>query len=155
MYVAVYGAILSTILAILEVYRFRAEQREREPRIRVEIARGFMRQGDAVGPDLIFLDAANAGDKNVTLSFPALLLPDGKYLMTPIPRGDESNVTFPCELLPGRSCSTWREAGNLARSLRKNGYSGRIEIVGEYRDAVGNSYKSKPFNFDIDYWSKN
>jgi len=150
--IAVWGAVLSTCLAIFEVYRFLVEQRTRKPRIIVEMTLGFMRRGEDTRM-LIYLSAANAGDKVVTLSFPALLLPDRRYLTT-FPRGDESDVAFPHELLPGRSCQTWREIRKLAQSLLDNGYSGTIEIVGEFRDVVGNRYKSKPFTFNIAHWSK-
>ena len=147
---AIYGAILSTILAILEVGRFYIERQERKPKMEVQITYGLTKTGREVSEPLINLTAANVGDRAISLtSPPSLLLPDGKKM---IMISAESSVIFPYDLLPGKSCMVWEENSKVARGLNKEGYSGVIEIVGEFTDAIGNKYRSKSFKLNIDQW---
>ncbi len=149
--IALYGAALSTGLLILQLYRIRVEQTERRPRIKVELSPGAITQGPRKSGIMIILVAANVGSRAVTLQLPSLLLPNGRKLVLLQPGG---NVSFPHELLPGRSCTLWEDMKELAQSLLKEGCSGETKIVCEFRDAVGNSHKSKPFAFAVDYWAK-
>jgi hypothetical protein len=144
---AIYGASLSTSLLLFEVYRFRTEQKEKQPRIDVTYRMGFIAQGRATSPTMIFLIAANAGARPVTLNIPTLLLPDSRKLHL-ISSGRD--VTFPHELAPGKSCEVYEDVKKLAMSLKEEGFSGTIELVCEFKDALENSYKSRPFYFSID-----
>jgi len=100
----------------------------------------------------ILLGAMNVGSKAVTLSsVPSLLLPSEKQFVifnSIIP------VNFPYELLPGKSCQVFIEIREFVQTLKELGYSGKIKIVGQFGDAIGNSYKSEPFDFNIDFWAK-
>jgi len=149
--VAWYGAIVSTALGALQVYRFLVEQKEKKIRVKVKLKLGFMKQGPTQSETLLFISAVNVGNRPVTLSFPQIRLPDGKYYMR-IPDGSESDATFPHELLPGRMCQAWRAIRKMAEDFKDEGYSGKVKIIGEFRDAADNSYKSEPTDFDIDVW---
>lgn len=150
--IALYGAGLSTAVGLLELYRFRVQQAEKKAKITVTLLTGFLSQGRETSPAMLTLEAANSGRQPVTLtSIPSLLLPnDQKVVLTEA----ESNVQLTYELLPGKSCTFWRDIKQLARSLKGHGYSGQLNIVGEFKDAVGNSYKSKSFPLDIEDWAK-
>jgi hypothetical protein len=100
---------------------------------------------------MIFLIAANSGDRPVTVNIPSLLLPDTRRLLLV---GAERHVTFPYELAPGQSCEVYEDVKKLAMSLKKEDFSGSVELVCEYRDALENSYRSKPFQFNIDDFIK-
>jgi len=48
--IAVYGAALSTILGAIELYRFRVEQQEKKPKVKVTLTTGLISQGNEVSP---------------------------------------------------------------------------------------------------------
>jgi hypothetical protein len=145
----------ATTLAALgfQVYRYLTGQNEKKPRIRVTASPGFLSQGAMTSPAMLILKAANPGHVPVTLtSFPSLQLPDDKQLILTEAQGD---FNFPHTLAPGTACQVWREMKQVARELSNSGYTGQVKIVGEFKDAVGNSYRSKPFTFDVDGWTRN
>jgi len=143
--VAVYGAGLAT-------YNLIAQLRSSKARIKVEISLGFLTYplGELSEP-MVILSALNVGQKAVTLCSQGFLLPNGKKLVFPNPL---SNVRFPHELLPGKSCQIWTEAARLARDLNAQGYSCKVKLVGFYRDEIDTIYKSKPYEFDVENWAK-
>jgi hypothetical protein len=148
--VAVYGAMLSTTLAILQLYRFYLEQKEKRPRVDVKISLEFAWEGNTTTPRKLLFEAANSGNKVVMLNSPSLLLPENPNhvtLILPLLSID-SDVIFPHELLPGRRCTSWKYTKDLARLLLETGYSGEVSIVAEFTDALDNSYKSEPFAFN-------
>ena len=131
--------------------RWFLERREKRPRIQVTSKLGFITIPGRPGTSdyLIYFEAANLGERAVTLNVPYLLLPDGNRLW--LVRAKRF-VPFPHELLPGKNCMVWERLRGLARSLSEEGFSGEIKVVCMFGDAVGNSYKSKPIPFDIDHW---
>jgi len=136
--VALYGAVLSTIIAI-------REWKARSPNIKVNLSMGFYTLGASVSDAQVFLEASNPGEKAVSLSSLGLILPDKtKLAFTEY----ESHVRFPYEILPESSCKVWMDARRLAQGLRSMGFSGKPKLVGFYGDEVGRIYESKPFEFD-------
>jgi len=141
--VAVYGAILST-------YNFLVERRKHRPSVNVKISQGFLSSGAGDVSDLmLFLSASNPGEKAVTLASHGFELPNKKNLV--FPRA-QSDVTFPCELLPEKGCQVWMPVLDVARALRSEGFSGKVKLVGFYRDQVGRTHRSKPYEFNVDEW---
>jgi hypothetical protein len=150
--IALYGALLATILGILELYRFRVEQGAKKPKVKVTVTPSLISQGQEVSPALLTLEAANTGQVSVTFrSIPSLVLPNGKKLILV---SADRDFDFPHTLTPGNSCSVWSEMNKIARELSKNGMSGQVGVVGEFTDSVGNYFRSKPFQFDIEGWAK-
>ena len=144
--VAVYGAILATYTAV-------ARWREKRVRIHVEVSLGFtVDQLAGSSEPMVFLSASNPGSKAITLSPWGLALPNRKLLSFHNPLG--SDVQFPHELAPETSCRAWVEAKEIARAMKTEGYSDKTKVVGFYRDQVGRTYKSKPFEFDVEDWPK-
>ena len=140
--VAVYGAAMAT-------YTFFTQIVEKRTKIKVQISVGLETAGSYVSGPVVFLSASNPGKKAVTLSSFGFLLSDGNKITPANPR---TNVNFPHELLPGKACSISDEAGKLAKTLDKNGYSGIVNIIGFYGDQVGKVYKSKKYPFDVNDW---
>jgi hypothetical protein len=64
------------------------------------------------------------------------------------------NVILPHELLPGKSCSIWLGAKEVANALRQRNVSGKVKLVGYYKDATGRIYRSRPAVFDTNEWPK-
>lgn len=140
--IATYGAIVSTY----SVWNAR-QQNKRE--VKVSLNYGLILLHQQL-PRLI-LSAKNTGNKTVTLSSMGLILPRKKNnLFTPIRPDTMGLVTFPHDLDAGKDCSVYFELKNLAEELRLEGFSGKINLKGYFRDAIGNTYKGKPFKFEID-----
>jgi hypothetical protein len=140
--VALYGAILSTHSLLLA-------RREKARTIKVSISNGFLTFGPRLSELMILVEAANPGERTVTLHAPTLRLPDGKQMLLPF---GNSSVSFPYDLPEGKSCTAWIEAKEIAADLREHGYSGTVKFRAQFRDAVGNSFISKPWSFDINEW---
>jgi hypothetical protein len=139
--VAVYGAVLATINLISRL-------RDNKARVRVKISTGFLEYGyGPLSEFMVFLEAANNGLKAVTLNSPFIRLPDGKQLII---RTIQSNVSFPYELVPGKSCRTWLEVNQLYRTLKSNHYRGKIKICAVYRDQLDTCYISKPIKLNTE-----
>jgi hypothetical protein len=97
--------------------------------------------------EVLILSALNTGSKTVTMSSMGLILPDKKYLFFVYPTSD---VTFPYELAEGKNCKVWTSLEQLAKDLKKEGFSGNVKLIGFYRDAIDNKYRSKPLKFNVD-----
>lgn len=141
--IAIYGALLST-------YSIWTRRQEHKREVKVELSYGITRSPLLeVSPLMLILSALNTGTKMVTLTSMGLILPrkDKKYLTILQP---ESNVTFPYELLEGKNCSVWIGIEKLAKDLKHEVYSGKIDLKGYYKDAIGNEYRSKSVKFDIE-----
>jgi len=145
------GALIGALLRPL--IDDRLERQRKRARINVKISLGsfFQRLAGSSEP-MVILSASNPGSKAITLSSWGLALPNRKHLGFPNPLG--SDVQFPHELAPETSCSVWVEAKEIARAMKTEGYSDKAKVVGFYRDQVGRTYKSKPFEFDVEDWPK-
>lgn len=146
--VAVYGAVVST-------YNFLIYRRSTEVSLKVKLSYGACDYPYAVltmphysnsTPHLV-LDVANNGTRPVTIRVPFFKLPNNRQLII---RNPYSAVNLPHELLEGRDCVMWTEVRTIANALKDEGFSGIFKLVGSVHDAVGNTYKSKPLEFDID-----
>ena len=141
--IASYGAILST-------YSIWSKRQEHKREVKVTLSFGFIKMG-TVSPPMLILSALNTGSKTVTLNSMGLILPEKKYLHFTHP--ENIYVTFPHDLLEGKNVMVWITNKELAHDLKQEGYSGTIRLKGFYRDAIGNEYKSKTINFDIEQTS--
>lgn len=142
--VALYGAALST-------YSVVAARRDKKRRVFVSLSPGVIGFANQPSASVVFIQAANPGDRAVTLQPGTIELPKGDHIFPP---QSHSNVTFPFELPEGKSCSCWIETADLARLLAEQGYRGRVKLVGCFRSAVGTEYRSKPIKFRVEEWLK-
>lgn len=139
--IAIWGALLAT-------YKLLSDYRKSIRKLKVEVSYGFftLREG-GVGSTVITITAINAGYREITLNSMGYILPDKKYVVIIEPQG---NVRFPYTLSEGKQCNVWQTQKELAEDLRNNGYSGKIRLRGYYRSATGDTFKSKPIDFDIE-----
>lgn len=138
--VAAYGALLAT-------YNVIALRREKKPQIEITLSSGvrFDTSGQPSKP-MLFLKAANRGDRVVTLNSHGVRLPDKTTLYTPVPISD---VSFPFELQKDKSCTVYIPLEELERDLRNSGYENQVKLVGIYADMVGRKYRSKRLTLDL------
>lgn len=140
--VAVYGAGLSTYTLIRNL-------KEKQRQVNVNLSNGCLTFGPELSQAMIFIEASNPGNRTVILNTVGISLPDKRTLVFPNP---ESNVHFPHPLPEGTGCMVWTPLKELAQRLTQGGYSGRLKLVGYYRDQVGTLYTSNTFALDIDGW---
>jgi hypothetical protein len=141
--VALYGAILST-------YNLIAARRDRAHRLKVSLKWGIAAPGPE--PETMFiLEANNPRGRPVTVTGCAISLPNGKSLVIPRPFG---SVQLPCELAEGKNCTLLFPLRDVVRALVQEGFTGRVALRAEFRDALGNEYRSKAFKGDVGEWAK-
>lgn len=138
--VAVYGAVLSTINYL----------GEREG-LRVDVSLGFLAGPDYFSETQLFLKAANTGNKPVTISSMGYEVIGHNFsLFEACP---ESNITFPYELQPGKSCDTWGPPERLIEPLSQKKITGAVKLQPYFYTQTGKSYKGAPFEVDTAEWS--
>ena len=142
--VAIYGAFLSTYNLILNL-------KEKNKKLIVSVSMGFLEYEDYLGKQQLILTARNPTNKKINLNPPYILLPDGSQIIF---RDLGSDVIFPHELLSGKSCFAWTDFRKFLRTIKENNYSGTIKIRCVYSDQIDNYHMSKPFNLNIDFWTK-
>jgi len=142
--VALYGAVLAT-------YNFIVQLKGRKASVKVQISQGFIASPLGASEPMVILSALNVGEKAVTLCEQGFILPNGMRMVYPDPLSD---VGFPHELTPGKSCRVWTEAAGFARELKEQGYPGTVKLIGFYRDQIDTTYTSRPYQFAVEDWAK-
>jgi hypothetical protein len=97
-------------------------------------------------PNHVFIRAQNVGSKPVTLISPKLSMPGTMVYAPDLQTGTskwESNVSFPYELMPAKSCSVHAPTEDVKGYLKMGGQKGKISIRASYLGEVGNEYYSK------------
>lgn len=147
--VAVYGAIIAT-------YNFVIYRRTTSRGIRVSLEyasayhpRGFITRKtyDEKKPNLV-VKVANSGTRPITVKIPFFMLPDKKGMLVTL--DPISSHSFPTELTEGEYLLVWCEGNEIARALKKAGFSGACNLAAYCEDSVDITYRSKPLRFKID-----
>lgn len=141
---ALYGAVLATAQQV-------SKRRATSPRIVVRTSNGFPVFGRTVGDPSILVEAANKGQVSVVVSSFGLRLPDGG---TAVLLHSLTPSVLPTELRPGQGHTVCGPMHDLALTLAERGMTGQVKLVGFCRTQVDDEYRSKPFTFDVDEWSR-
>lgn len=142
LFVAIYGSVLSTYLAYMQ-------RRDRKPKVKVKVSYGFLTSGSRISDTHILVEAANIGDKPVTVSSSSLELPDGSQVIN---FTNNSTSNLPSELTHGKNITFWYDVKPLASELYKRGYRSTIKIRARICDQASNVFFSKSMDFDVDEW---
>ncbi len=138
--VAVYAAILST-------YNLYVSRKERKRHVKVELSFAFPFYGPRLGENSLMLTVLNPRNQSVSLAGVGILLPNKRQVVF-FPDLTNSDFQLPFELTGGNSCRVWTGVRGLAETVRNEGFSGQVKLVGFCRDQIGTTYKSKPYKFD-------
>ncbi len=130
--VAAYGAILSTITAVLQ-------WRKARPAVAIDVKHG-------PGEKLI-LNMFNPRHKAVTIESPYLYLPDGRTLPCV---NKESDVRFPHTLESEEGRTILFDKKELTQQMRADGYTGAVELTPVVKDQVGRAYKGGTISFHVE-----
>jgi hypothetical protein len=149
-FLALYGAVLSTIVAVLQFIRDR-------PKLRVKVNLGFLSlASDNPKPNLVIsLDVQNFGYKAAQLKTACLYMPGFSFITQPtddLPNGPpihfqpiEGAAKMPRMIESGESVSISIPLHALVRDEWKQHREEFITILGECRDGLDNIYESEPF----------
>ena len=142
--VAVYGAILSTINTVVNI-------KYRQARLSVTLKSGsiisnspsdyYIAYGEASSNDMLFIEIANIGNKPATIK--AIDINANKKFKPIFKIYNPINASLPYTLEEGKNCAAGANIRNLAKSLIKNGYSGKIKLLAYVTGGTGRIYKSK------------
>jgi len=163
--------ILTAVLAIwgagLSTYNTYQQRRMNKPNINIEIQDGHFNkilkysswgpESEKDVPAVIFV-AINKGQKAITLDDFDLRLRDNEKINVDFQKErltyTQDNLTFPCELLPGKRVGYHIYIEDIAQALREMGYSGKMKLIGSFKDQTGKVYSSSSYCLDIDDYSE-
>jgi hypothetical protein len=131
-----WGAVLSTILALLRLLEYYGQQR---PRITVSATQGFLVAPEAPQFDVILLEAVNTGRRPVTITEAYLVLKNGTKF-APASASALSEKTIPCLLKEGEIIRTYFDAQRVRDEERETG-SQVVRL--QFRDAHGRHYTKR------------
>lgn len=137
--VALYGAILSSIVFISQRMRFRRT-------LKVILRIGFSIVSGEAPQTILVLEVRNPGNRAVTLTSFCYELADGQYLYILKPL---TGVTMPYELGDSKSCSFSSPTLEASRALLEKGYAGVVKLRGIVSDGSGLTFRSKYLKFSI------
>ena len=140
--IALYAASLTT-------YNVLSARKKDQRKIKVAVSWGAPTYGTELGEPTIFVTASNSGHRPVTLVAAGFNLPNRKQLALMEPDG---TVRLPYELKEGQHCILWITVKEISERLRAAGCSGKMKIVGFYRDATDKVHLADPFPIDPNEW---
>jgi hypothetical protein len=135
--VALYGAALST-------YTIISKRRESQRVVKVTMSYGIPVFGSQLGDDIVLVTAMNPGNRTVRLSGVSIRLPNNKQIVL-----FESAGPLPHDLHEGDKFESWIALNQLRQTLREEQLTGKVHLIGAYRDAVGTEYKSQNFKLQV------
>jgi hypothetical protein len=135
--VALYGAALST-------YTIIAKKRESQRVVKVIMSHGIPVYGSQLGDDIVLVTATNPGNRAVRLSGVSIRLPNTKQIVL-----FESAGPLPHDLHEGDKFESWIGLKQLRQTLRGEQLTGKVRLIGVYRDAIGTEYISQKFELQV------
>jgi hypothetical protein len=132
--IAIYGAILSTIAIVWNIYNNLQDR----PKIEITARFGFFGSSTGAEGPFFFVDAINHGKRSIYLS--SVGLRGGKEDLVSL-----KSVGLPCELKAGQSHSEWFEIEKLRNR--------RFDFAW-YKDATGKTYKSRSISKKLENYFK-
>lgn len=143
--IAIWGAILSTVLVIYRIFENR-----RDLKIRLVISDTEVpphNNHNNLVP-VLYLCCVNKGKRPIQLHTYGFKLPN-KKLMSEIPQLFPLQTSLPKTLNDGEFTSLLFDTKTIAKKLSEQGYNDSIEIIGYIGDSHGKRYFSKKMKFDI------
>ena len=138
---AVYGAFLSTILAI---YKISSDRK----RLKVNLNIGIAPDNLNTQHKVLFLSCSNLGKRPITLQSYGIEMPNKRFLFFI----NESHDSLPKTLSDGEGCTLFSNSQEITKALIEEGYNDTVKVFGFFKDASGKKYNSKMFKFNLTKW---
>lgn len=141
-YVAAYGAVLSSIVFIFQLI-------ENMRRMKIQLSIGVTNALPEDSAKILILSGTNLSKRPISLTAYGLKLPDRRRVYFV----NRSPDRFPTILKDGESVSVWAPLRDIASLLRDEGFEGKIELEGYFKDTTDKYYRTKKnLKFDINEW---
>ncbi len=142
--------LFSVVGAFATVYTLVAKLQDRRTEVTVKISNGFLTGAPGELSDaMLLLEAVNTGGRPVVLASSLFRLPDRRQLVSLEQTGE---VRLPHELKPGRKCTFWMPIAEAAGNLRRSGYHGKVQLIGEFRDQTDRVFTGDSYELNLDGW---
>ncbi len=138
---------IAAYAVVLTARQIKTDKATKQRLIQVRITNGFHTLTGQLSEWMLFVGAVNPGDRTVTLVGCGLELPDGSSIVI---YGTQSEKGMPVELQEGKGNTAWVAMSEVESVLRQGGYKGKVKVRGFYRNALGTTYKSKPWPIDLE-----
>lgn len=135
--IAVYGAFLSTILAI---YKISSDRK------RLKVNLDLAVKSDSINKprNVLSLSCANIGKRPITIQSYGIEMPNKKNIFFKNECPDE----LPKTLSDGGGCTLCGNLQEITKVLIETGYNGTVQVFGFFKDTSGNKYKGNKFKFN-------
>ncbi len=134
---AMYGAFLSTILALYKFY-------ENKRRLKINVAKAHISIDDSEPKEYFIFSCTNIGKRPLTIMSYGILLPNKSTLFFTNDLCDR----IPKILNDGDMCKQYANITNLTKTLKKEGYNNEVKLRGFFEDSTYQKYYSKKFNIN-------
>jgi hypothetical protein len=135
------GLFLSIAIWIRTIWRER-----RHLTVRVSPAFFTYANGE-ISTQMASINVMNHGNRPAYVNAPTLRAPNKKFLTFV---GVDDFKKFPTRLDDGQSASLCVTYAEIARTLKKQGYSGMVKLWPSCLDATGKRHWGKPWKLDVD-----
>ena len=122
--------------------------------VEVKISPAFFAYANGeISTQMASIDVINTGSRPVSVRAPTLRSPNGKFLTFV---GVDDFKKFPKRLNDGESASLCVTYAEIARTLKKDGFSGKVKLFPSCLDATDKRYWGKKWKLDVnkDWMSK-
>ena len=115
--------------------------------VEVKISPAFFAYANGeISTQMASIDVINTGRRPVSVRAPTLRAPNGKFLAFV---GVDDFKKFPKRLSDGESASLCVTHAEIARTLKKDGFSGTVKLFPTCLDATDKRYWGKKWKLDI------
>ena len=136
--IAVYGAFLSTILAI---YKISSDRK----RLKVNLDLAVISDSINKPQNVLSLSCANIGKRPITIQSYGIEMPNKNNFFFI----NECPDKLPKTLSDGEGCTLCGNLQGITKVLIETGYNGTVEVFGFFKDTSGNKYKGNKFKFNM------
>ncbi len=139
--IAVYGAFLST-------YSLIVSRKDKKAKLHIIIEMSNTSPIKQTKPPFFQIRILNVGLFDIRVSKAILIVKNSRDFI----ETESKHVDFPYDLERGKSFHLLMDMEDIAIKLNNMGFQKRVRVRGKVFDAIGNEYKSRSANFNVNKW---
>jgi hypothetical protein len=132
------GVGVAAVTAIASWFVSRRTTRLSTPRLRVNLAFGFLTYGPELSAQMLIFTVANPADRRLQLTCISIPLKEASLVFPSL----DGEQPLPCWVEPGANLKFWVTLSDVEDTLRHRGHTSTMNIHAVASDAVGNEYPS-------------
>jgi hypothetical protein len=147
--IAIYGAALSTFLAVLSTAALIMTARKDRKRAKLFTNIGFrFREDETVDAEITEIGVVNIGQRELVVNAPELRVSKKKKVILFIPGDGYDN--FPTRLHDCAKGQIRFDNRDIEKALKDAGFSGKVKLQAYATDQSGGEYWGEPFTFIVE-----